>query len=83
MAAPVPGAVPEAAKAVYPQDLRKLIQPLLRHAIRYWELSLKMVEGREWIPSGPKRHEKISNAPVLAARSDRTIALRTPRAPPN
>lgn len=47
MDAPIPGAVPDAVKAVYPQELAKAIQPLLRHAIRYWELALKMVEGLE------------------------------------
>jgi tetratricopeptide (TPR) repeat protein len=44
MAAPVPKTLSEGAKAVYPQELAKLIKPLLRHAIRYWELTLMMVE---------------------------------------
>jgi hypothetical protein len=44
MAAPVPKTLSEPAKAVYPQELAKLIKPLLRHAIRYWELTLMMVE---------------------------------------
>ena len=33
-----------AAQEVYPQELAKLIKPLLRHAVRYWELTLMMVE---------------------------------------
>jgi tetratricopeptide (TPR) repeat protein len=44
MAAPVPAHLPPAAQALYPQELAKLIKPLLRHAIRYWELTLMMVE---------------------------------------
>ena len=44
MAAPVPESLSPEAKLVYPQELAKLIKPLLRHAIRYWELTLMMVE---------------------------------------
>jgi tetratricopeptide (TPR) repeat protein len=44
MGAPVPESLSPAAKAVYPQELAKLIKPLLRHAVRYWELTLMMVE---------------------------------------
>ena len=44
MAAPVPATLSEGAKELYPQELAKLIKPLLRHAIRYWELTLLMVE---------------------------------------
>jgi tetratricopeptide (TPR) repeat protein len=44
MAAPVPETLSPEAKLVYPQELAKLIKPLLRHAIRYWELTLMMVE---------------------------------------
>jgi hypothetical protein len=44
MAAPVPAHLSPGAKEVYPQELSKLIKPLLRHAIRYWELTLMMVE---------------------------------------
>jgi tetratricopeptide (TPR) repeat protein len=42
--APVPATLSEGAKALYPQEMAKLIKPLLRHAIRYWELTLLMVE---------------------------------------
>ena len=34
----------EGAKGVYHGELAKLIKPLLRHAIRYWELTLMMIE---------------------------------------
>ncbi len=44
MAAPVPSSLSPGAKEIYPQELAKLIKPLLRHAIRYWELTLMMVE---------------------------------------
>ncbi len=44
MAAPVPQALSSGAKELYPQEMAKLIKPLLRHAIRYWELTLMMVE---------------------------------------
>lgn len=44
MKAPVPATLSEGAKELYPQELAKLIKPLLRHAIRYWELTLLMVE---------------------------------------
>jgi tetratricopeptide (TPR) repeat protein len=44
MGAPVPQSISPAAQAIYPQELSKLIKPLLRHAVRYWELTLMMVE---------------------------------------
>jgi tetratricopeptide (TPR) repeat protein len=44
MSAPVPATLSEGAKELYPQELAKLIKPLLRHAVRYWELTLLMVE---------------------------------------
>lgn len=44
MAAPVPSSLSDGAKEVYPQELAKLIKPLLRHAVRYWELTLMMVD---------------------------------------
>src|SRR5690606_19002319 len=44
MAAPVPETLPKAAQELYPPELAKLIKPLRRHAIRYWELTLMMVE---------------------------------------
>jgi outer membrane protein assembly factor BamD (BamD/ComL family) len=53
MGAPVPATLSPGAKELYPQELAKLIKPLLRHAIRYWELTLLMAErtgGRgEWV----------------------------------
>lgn len=53
MSAPIPKALSAGAKEVYPQELAKLIKPLLRHAIRYWELTLLMAErtgGKdEWV----------------------------------
>jgi hypothetical protein len=42
--APVPASLSPGAKELYPQEMAKLIKPLLRHAIRYWELTLLMVE---------------------------------------
>jgi tetratricopeptide (TPR) repeat protein len=42
--APVPSTLSPGAKELYPQEMAKLIKPLLRHAIRYWELTLLMVE---------------------------------------
>jgi hypothetical protein len=44
MAAPIPAQLSPAAKEVYPAELAKFLKPLLRHAIRYWELTLMMVE---------------------------------------
>lgn len=44
MSAPVPATLSPGAKELYPEELAKLIKPLLRHAIRYWELTLMMVE---------------------------------------
>lgn len=53
MSAPVPPTLSEGAKEVYPHELAKLIKPLLRHAIRYWELTLMMAERTgaqgEWV----------------------------------
>lgn len=53
MAAPVPKTLSEGAKELYPKELAKLIKPLLRHAIRYWELTLLMAERTggqgEWV----------------------------------
>ncbi len=63
MGAPIPGAVPEAVKAVYPQELAKMIRPLLHHAIRYWELALQMVEGAEaqaaWVQTTRQDLERV------------------------
>ncbi|MFT3923142.1 MAG: tetratricopeptide repeat protein [Myxococcales bacterium] len=62
MGAPVPKTLSEPAKAVYPQELAKLIKPLLRHAIRYWELTLMMVERTgvqtEWAEATRKDLER-------------------------
>ncbi|MDB4977736.1 MAG: domain protein putative component of TonB system [Myxococcaceae bacterium] len=44
VSAPVPSTLSPGAKELYPQEMAKLIKPLLRHAIRYWELTLLMVE---------------------------------------
>jgi tetratricopeptide (TPR) repeat protein len=44
MSAPVPATLSAGAKELYPQEMAKLIKPLLRHAIRYWELTLLMIE---------------------------------------
>ncbi len=44
MKAPIPAQLSQGAKELYPQEMAKLIKPLLRHAIRYWELTLMMVE---------------------------------------
>jgi PAS domain-containing protein len=53
MSAPVPKTLSEGAKELYPKELAKLIKPLLRHAIRYWELTLMMAERTgtqgEWV----------------------------------
>jgi tetratricopeptide (TPR) repeat protein len=53
MSAPVPQTLSEGAKEQYPKELAKLIKPLLRHAIRYWELTLLMAERTggqgEWV----------------------------------
>jgi PAS domain-containing protein len=53
MGAPVPQTLSEGAKEQYPKELAKLIKPLLRHAIRYWELTLMMAERTggqgEWV----------------------------------
>jgi tetratricopeptide (TPR) repeat protein len=53
MNAPVPQTLSEGAKQQYPKELAKLIKPLLRHAIRYWELTLLMAERTggqgEWV----------------------------------
>jgi tetratricopeptide (TPR) repeat protein len=44
MSAPVPSNLPPEGHAVYHQELAKLIKPLIRHAIRYWELTQMFIE---------------------------------------
>src|SRR5262249_56510546 len=44
MAAPVPANLPREGHAVYHTELAKLIKPLVRHAIRYWELTQMFIE---------------------------------------
>ena len=44
MNAPVPAHLPPDATQVYREELAKLIKPLIRHAIRYWEMTLMLVE---------------------------------------
>ncbi len=76
MAAPIPGTIPEAVKTVYPQELAKMVKPLLRHAIRYWELALKMVEGSEqpvpWVQT--TREDLERTRLLLLAPSDEASA---------
>jgi tetratricopeptide (TPR) repeat protein len=44
MSAPVPPNLPAEGHDVYREELAKLIKPLIRHAIRYWELTLMFME---------------------------------------
>jgi tetratricopeptide (TPR) repeat protein len=61
--APVPPTLSPGAKEVYPQEMAKLIKPLLRHAIRYWELTLLMVERTgvqtDWAEQTKKDLERV------------------------
>jgi hypothetical protein len=44
MSAPVPPHLPPEGHPIYRQELAKLIKPLIRHAIRYWEVTLILLE---------------------------------------
>jgi tetratricopeptide (TPR) repeat protein len=44
MSAPVPRHLPPEGHAIYHAELASLIKPLLRHAIRYWELTQMSIE---------------------------------------
>jgi TolA-binding protein len=44
MAAPVPKTLPPEGHAIYHDALASLIKPLIRHAIRYWELTQMFIE---------------------------------------
>jgi tetratricopeptide (TPR) repeat protein len=44
MSAPVPANLKGEGEAIYHQELAKLIKPLIRHAIRYWEMTLMFIE---------------------------------------
>jgi tetratricopeptide (TPR) repeat protein len=44
MGAPVPKNLKGQGEAVYHEELAKLIKPLMRHAIRYWEMTLMFIE---------------------------------------
>lgn len=44
MSAPVPPHLPPEGHPIYRQELAKLIKPLVRHAIRYWEVTLLLLE---------------------------------------
>ncbi|MDH5676143.1 MAG: hypothetical protein OEZ06_28750 [Myxococcales bacterium] len=44
MSAPIPAHLPPEGHSVYREELAKLVKPLVRHAIRYWELTLMFIE---------------------------------------
>jgi tetratricopeptide (TPR) repeat protein len=44
MSAPVPAHLPPEGHAIYRDELAKLVKPLIRHAIRYWELTEMFIE---------------------------------------
>ena len=44
MNAPVPANLPPEGHPIYHEELAKLIKPLIRHAIRYWELTQMFIE---------------------------------------
>jgi tetratricopeptide (TPR) repeat protein len=44
MSAPVPANLPPEGHPIYHDELAKLIKPLIRHAIRYWELTQMFIE---------------------------------------
>jgi hypothetical protein len=44
MSAPTPKNLKADGEAVYHEELAKLIKPLIRHAIRYWEMTLMFIE---------------------------------------
>jgi len=44
MEAPVPKHLPPEGHAIYHQELASLIKPLIRHAVRYWELTELFIE---------------------------------------
>ena len=44
MHSPIPPRVPKGGEEAYRDELAKLIKPLIRHAIRYWELTLMLIE---------------------------------------
>lgn len=44
MNAPVPAHLPPEGHSVYREELAKFVKPLIRHAIRYWELTQMMIE---------------------------------------
>jgi hypothetical protein len=44
MSAPPPANLPAEGRATYHEELAKLIKPLIRHAIRYWELTQMFIE---------------------------------------
>ena len=44
MNAPVPKNLKGEGEAIYHQELAKLIKPLIRHAVRYWEMTLMFIE---------------------------------------
>jgi tetratricopeptide (TPR) repeat protein len=44
MNAPIPASLPKEGHDVYREELAKFVKPLIRHAIRYWEMTLMMIE---------------------------------------
>lgn len=85
MAAPVPPPrfeMDERELALYAQDYRRsvarLVEPLLRHAIRYWEMTLVMVERTgargPWVR---RLHEGVERARALLLASRATTDART------
>ena len=78
MAAPVPPGLSAGARELYPGELAKLIKPLLRHAIRYWELTLMMAERTggqgEWVERTREKLEKTRSLLLEQPLTQATLA---------
>ncbi len=65
MNVPVPKHLASEGHDIYRIELAKLIKPLLRHAIRYWELTLMLIERTgirsEWTEQTKKDLERVRN----------------------
>ena len=83
MSAPVPPHLPPEGHPIYRQELAKLIKPLIRHAIRYWEVTLLLLERTGSKASGLPRHGSTWNAFASSCWSNRKVlaAFPVPRRP--
>lgn len=86
MNAPVPENVSAEGHAIYRSELARMVKPLIRHAIRYWELTqLILINNRieaEWAPQLALNIERMRGLLKVQPQGPEGIPVKSP-APTN